>query len=398
MKMSNLNDSLFFIRGITFKPEDKVEVKSENSAVCMRTKNIQKKLDESDLISVPISFVKRKELFLQKGDILISSANSWELVGKCVQVGELNYPATAGGFISVLRAKENVDSTYLYYLLSSPNCQNNIRHLGRQTTNISNLDRVRFLQMQIQLPSLAIQKQIAEVLKKADTLCKQAHQVESELKQLARSLFLDMFGDPVTNPKKFITVKVKDITKFMSGGTPSKQNMEYWEGSFPWVSPKDMKVNYISDSIDHISESVFNETSLKKVPVNSILVVVRGMILVHTFPLAITTKEVSINQDIKALIINGNILPEFILWQLKTMDTHLLGKISSAAHGTKRLEMSELENTVLILPKLDQQQKYLDAVTIIKQLSSDNKKAILEHRDLFNTLLQKAFKGELDFS
>ncbi|MBE4980853.1 restriction endonuclease subunit S, partial [Enterobacter cloacae complex sp. P3B] len=84
--MVKLGEVLTFIRGITFKPEEKIEASDPDAVVCMRTKNIQEELDESDLIAVPKALVKREELFLRHGDILISSANSWNLVGKVVQV------------------------------------------------------------------------------------------------------------------------------------------------------------------------------------------------------------------------------------------------------------------------------------------------------------------------
>ncbi|MEW8261259.1 MAG: restriction endonuclease subunit S, partial [Candidatus Thiodiazotropha taylori] len=184
-----LSDVLTYIRGITFKPDDLVEPYSEGSVVCMRTKNIQQTLEDADVISVPQEFVKRDEQFLEEGDILISSANSWELVGKSVRVPTLDYKCTAGGFISVLRPNRNlVSPDYLYRFITYGSTQHDIRHLGRQTTNISNLDRERFLKLKIPLPPLPIQKQIAALLEKADTLRSQCKQMEQELNQLAQSV------------------------------------------------------------------------------------------------------------------------------------------------------------------------------------------------------------------
>ncbi len=81
-----LGDVVNFIRGVTFKPDDVCVPGTSNSVVCMRTKNIQADLDETDLIAVDRSFVKRQEQRLCEGDLLISSANSWNLVGKSVFV------------------------------------------------------------------------------------------------------------------------------------------------------------------------------------------------------------------------------------------------------------------------------------------------------------------------
>ena len=102
---STIDDAAEFIRGITFKPDQLVELNNESSVVCMRTKNVQKDLDESDLIAVPRELVRHEKKLLREGDILMSTANSWELVGKCSYVSMLNYPATAGGFISIVRPR-----------------------------------------------------------------------------------------------------------------------------------------------------------------------------------------------------------------------------------------------------------------------------------------------------
>jgi type I restriction enzyme S subunit len=76
-----------FIRGVTFKPDDVIAPFSEDSIVVMRTKNVQVSgLDSRDLIAIPKSIVKREEQKLKYGDLLISSANSWELVGKSVSL------------------------------------------------------------------------------------------------------------------------------------------------------------------------------------------------------------------------------------------------------------------------------------------------------------------------
>ena len=103
-----------------------------------------------------------------------------------------------------------------------------------------------------------------------------------------------------------------------------------------------MKQTVISDAQDRISEAVFEETSLKRIPVHTILIVVRGMILAHTVPLAITEREVAINQDIKGIIFIREVDPMFGLWCLRVQHKHLLSKVDTAAHGTKRLDMRRL--------------------------------------------------------
>ena len=103
-KTVQLGEVAEFVRGINFKPEDVVPVGTSGSVACMRTKNVQANLDLSDVWAVAESFVKRDDQFLMEGDILVSSANSWNLVGKCCWIPELPWRASFGGFVSVLRS------------------------------------------------------------------------------------------------------------------------------------------------------------------------------------------------------------------------------------------------------------------------------------------------------
>ena len=214
-----LGEVISFIRGITFKPEDQVAPMTDGSVVVMRTKNVQiEGLDESDLISVPASFVKRAEQSLDEGDILLSSANSWGLVGKASYVGQLRYEATAGGFISIVRArKQFIDPRYLYHWITSPSSQHKIRHCGRQTTNISNLDVDRFKGLDIPLPPLEEQKRIATILDKADAIRSKRQQAIQLADEFLCAVFLDMFGDPEANLKEWKVTTLTSCGSFKNG-------------------------------------------------------------------------------------------------------------------------------------------------------------------------------------
>ena len=148
-----LGEHAALIRGITFKPVDKCAPEDDGAIVCMRTKNVQVTLDQADLIAVPRTLVKSPDKMLSEGDILVSSANSWNLVGKCCQVRDLHFPSTAGGFISILRpTTQDLDAGYLYRWFSSDRVQATLRSFGNQTTNISNLNHKRTLKLQLPSP------------------------------------------------------------------------------------------------------------------------------------------------------------------------------------------------------------------------------------------------------
>jgi type I restriction enzyme, S subunit len=242
------------IRGITFKPTDKVDAFSSDSAVCFRTANVQSVLDESDLIAVPKKFVKREDQYVKPGDILVSTANSWNLVGKCCYVPKLSYEATIGGFISALRAKNgSLDSRYLYYWFNSPEIQILARNHGRQTTNISNMDINRFLLTKIPLPPLEQQRRIAAILDKADELRGKRRQAIEKLEKLLQSVFLEVFGDPVTNPKSWDVAPFGSMIKSIRYGTGSPP--EYSEIGIAFVRATNIKKGtVIPEAMKFISE------------------------------------------------------------------------------------------------------------------------------------------------
>ena len=173
MKVDNvkLADVSEFIRGITFKPDDVVDLSTPNAIGCMRTKNVQYDLDENDVWGIDKAFVRNKSQMLKHGDLLISSANSWNLVGKACWIPDLPYESTFGGFVTVLRANPSaMHPRYLYYWFTADRTQQLLRSFGQQTTNISNLNLSRCSNMMIRLPSIFEQERIVEQLDRIDKM------------------------------------------------------------------------------------------------------------------------------------------------------------------------------------------------------------------------------------
>src|SRR5262249_17366122 len=156
------------------------------------------------------------------------------------------------------------------------------------------------------------QKRIAAVLDKTDVLLRQRKDSLHLNETFLQSVFLEMFGDPVTNPKEWQQASLTEVCRPLSGGTPSKSNPAFWDGQFPWFTPKDLKSDELLDSIDHVSESALAKTNLKIFPADTVLIVVRGMILAHSFPVSLIRTPGVINQDIKALIPGEGIRSYFL--------------------------------------------------------------------------------------
>jgi type I restriction enzyme S subunit len=106
-----------------------------------------------------------------------------------------------------------------------------------------------------------------------------------------------------------------ELVDFLSGGTPSKENSVYWDGSIPWVSAKDMKRLFLDDTEDHVTEEgISNGTKI--VPANTVFLLTRGMTLLNDVPVCIARRPMTFNQDVKALRPKGGIREDFLPYLL----------------------------------------------------------------------------------
>lgn len=201
-------------------------------------------------------------------------------------------------------------------------------------------------------------------------------------------------------PEDWQLKQIRHLCTSNGGGTPSKSNPNFWVGNIPWVSPKDMKVQYISDAEDHVSEDAVKQSSTKKIPIGSVLIVVRGMILAHSVPVAINTKVVTINQDMKALVPNENISCDYLHLVLSGLKRILLELTDNSAHGTKCLRTDLFEKLWIPLPSLTQQKTIISEINekVIKiddliHLQEEAKALLQERR---TALISAAVTGKID--
>ncbi|MBK1784456.1 restriction endonuclease subunit S [Prauserella cavernicola] len=153
------------------------------------------------------------------------------------------------------------------------------------------------------------------------------------------------------------TVALGEVVDFYSGGTPSKRESKFWDGDVPWFSAKHMKSLRLAESDNHVTDEVFRETSLRKIPAGTVVLVVRGMILAHTVPVATLDVDAAINQDLKALLPREDIDPSYLSAVLRAQHEAILKQVGTAAHGTKKLESRVLENIRIPLPAPSEQRR-----------------------------------------
>lgn len=267
---------------------------------------------------------------------------------------------------------------------------------GRNRT----LNRSTFLEQAIPIPGLAEQRRIVAKLERlsksvdeARTLRELASRGSRLLHKQAAAAVVDAVAEASTLEPLGTLVTVR------GGGTPSKANPVYWEGSVPWITPKDMKRRALTDAMDHISANAADETAAKLLDPGCVLVVVRGMILAHTVPSAVLRAPASINQDMKALIPSPRLLPEYLCGVLWAWNARLLRLVEKSTHDTRKLETDKLLGFRLpVLPIAGQQQVLgrLEALEITASQAADSQVIVeRELEALMPAILYRTFKGEL---
>ncbi|QSY95927.1 restriction endonuclease subunit S [Rhizobium bangladeshense] len=172
-----------------------------------------------------------------------------------------------------------------------------------------------------------------------------AYRNKIETLKLLRSSFLnDHFL-----PRLKSGVPLKTVVTLKAGGTPSRSSESFWGGNLPWASGKDLKVRLLSDTEERLTSEGWR--AAKIAPAGATLIVVRGMILAHTFPVSVAAVPMAFNQDLRALVAGKSIRPAYLTAWAEWMGPWFLSRTAESSHGTKRLESQTIE--LALIPVVD---------------------------------------------
>ena len=209
------------------------------------------------------------------------------------------------------------------------------------------------------LPPIDVQEDITAKLSALKAICRLRTSELMHLDSLIKARFVEMFGDPISNNRGWSTASLIAIcSRIYGGGTPSKSHPEYFEGSIPWVSPKDMKSDVITDSIDHITEEAIANSTTNLVPEGSVLMVIRSGILKHDLPVAINAVPVTINQDMKAFVPGESITTSFLRNYFKAIEPDVLAGVRGVT--ADNIDFKTFQQREVIVPPLYLQNAFED--------------------------------------
>ena len=186
--MVKLGEVCEIIRGITFGKKDQLQEATENSIKVATTKAAQEfGIVEEDLYNIPKDFIKDTSKLLKNGDILISTANSLNLLGRTTYVSNLSYKISFGAFMTLIRGNtEKVNTLYLLHCLKTGQALQYFKNNANTTTNISNLSYSSLSTFKIPLPPLHIQEEIVKEIEGYQKVIDGAKQVVENYKPTIR--------------------------------------------------------------------------------------------------------------------------------------------------------------------------------------------------------------------
>lgn len=359
------------------------------------------KINFSNLVRREVDQKKVAKKRLISGDIIIekSGGSPTQPVGRVVIFQSPdNDTYLCNNFTSILRPKKNeVHPEYLFYVLHNNHKKGKTLRHQNKTTGIINLKLDSYLDSEIPLPPLDDQIRIAHLLGKVEGLIAQRKQHLQQLDDLLKSVFLEMFGDPVRNEKRWDKPELKAFGKTSTGNTPPRNESANYDGDFiEWIKTDNITGDavFVTPATEYLSE--VGARKARTVTSGALLVACIAGSVESIGRAALTNRMVSFNQQINAIQPGKDVNPLYLYGLFKLSRTYIQ---SHATKGMKKiLTKGDFEKIKMIKPHIEIQNQFAVVVEKIEAIKSRYQQSLMDLENLYGALSQQAFKGELDLS
>lgn len=372
MEYMRLGDIATYINGYAFKP---VDWNTEGLPI-VRIQNLTSNNKEFNYYSKEVDDKYR----IAKGDILISWSASIGVYEWQCEEAVLNQH-----IFKVKFDKITINKYYFKYAVD--------KYLERAMqfmhgSTMKHITKQYFDDILIPVPDMKIQEKVVEVLTKAQELIDKRKEQIKSLDELVKSRFIEMFGDPVRNTKGWEIKKIIDVCDCM---VPGRDKPKSFTGNTPWITIDDLKVNsitYTSKSGLGLTDNEISDVKRKKVPKDSVLMSCVGNLGVCS----IAGVDLIINQQLHSFQckdVNNFFLMHYLGFRKDYMNLQ--------ASSTVVLYMNKTvcNSIPVYLPPIELQNQFADFVKQVDKLKFEMEESLKELEDNFNSLMQKAFKGEI---
>ena len=332
--------------------------------------------------------VKKGYTFFKNDDVIFAKITPCMENGKCAIGKNLKNGIAFGSTeYHVVRAKEEIIPEWVYYYLRQEHVRQSATHWFRGTAGQQRVPATFLEELKIPLPPLTEQKRIASLLARADrlrTLRRTAHELGESLLQ---SVFLEMFEKAKGKMKE---VRLETLAEVKTGGTPSREIPEYFDGQIPWVKTTEVINEVIYDTSEKISKAGLKASNCEVFPVDTILLAMYGQGLTRgrTGKLAIPATT---NQACAAILPSPKINTDY-LWTFLKLSYNEIRDLGRGGNQPN-LNLSMVRDLVIPVPPLSLQEEFAGVVARVESLRGRMGESTRQVEGLFESLLSEAFNA-----
>jgi type I restriction enzyme S subunit len=347
---------------------------------------------------------KAKELkctFLKQGDLLI--ARMPDPLGRACIFPGLDMPCVTVVDVCIVRPDANIANSYwLKFLINSYDFRNKINKYitgtTRQRISRGNLEKLSF-----NLPELSEQLKIISVLSKAEKLITERKASIDLLDVFLKSTFLKMFGDPLKNEKGWEKVKLSDVCrKIGSGSTPRGGKESYHKEGISLIRSLNVHIDEFSyENLAFIDDLQADELSNVVVEENDVLLNITGASVARCCIVPKNILPARVSQHVSIIRPDSKVLNPIFLSKMITNGTfqsYLIKKSKSKGATREAITKDEIELLQVVAPSIKLQDQFAEIVEKAELLKGLFKDSLDDLENLYSSVSQKAFKGELDLS
>ncbi len=362
-----------------------------NSGQIDFSKIVRREIDEKK--------VSKKKLF--SGDIIIekSGGSLIQPVGRVVLFKNPDKDTyLCNNFTSVLRPNRDiVFSEYLFYALHYNHKKGKTLRYQNKTTGIINLKLDKYLSSEIHIPPLDDQIRIATLLSKVESLISRRREQLKKLDELLKSIFLEMFGDPVRNEKGWEMKRMDEISDSRLGKMRDKK---FITGNHLRKYIGNSNVQWFRFKLDDLEEMDFDERERTLFGLkNGDLLICEGGDIGRCAIWRNNLTECYFQKAIhRVRLYHSQAIPEYVQYVMMFFSLYNGFKNVACKATIAHLTGEKLKKTLIPLPPLELQNQFANIEEKIISIKSYYQKSLTVQENLYEVLSQKAFKGELDLS
>ena len=289
------------------------------------------------------------------------------------------------GFKNLI-CSEVINNRYLYWFLKGNT--EYLNSLGRGAT-FKEISKQIVSDIEINVPLIKVQEEAVHILEKISGVIQLRKQELQTLDGLIKARFVEMFGDPMVNPKKHAIKTYGELFELNAGGTPSKTKPEYWEnGTISWIGSNlcQNKILYENDG-KYISQEGYDHSSARLFPIDTVLIALVGATIGKT---ALLKFDTSTNQNVLGVrnITEAGYNPMFVFYYTQFLYQKFMnigdGGFNMASKGfVSELPMYDID--------LLEQNEFATFAEQVDKSKAQVQKALDETQLLFNSLMQEYF-------